>query len=195
MKKTSPKRGSAPRPNAGKRAERSVASPVSSLRAWLGEGDLRSDGLANQVAELLGQRPDLLPDLIDALNSEDPAARGHAADALEKVARTQPKEVMTYLPMLIRAAQRDPVGMVRWHIAMTLGHLAIFPKSIPKALDALVELLSDRNALVRSWAITSLCIISRLYPVHTKLIVEATSPLCRDRSEPSPRGPAGRLNS
>lgn len=182
MKNTSPKRGSTPRPYAGKRPNRSVASPLSSLRDWLGEGDLRSDGLANQVAELLGHRPDLIPDLIDALTSEDPAARGHAADAPEKVARTQPKEVMAFLPMLIRAAQRDPVGMVRWHIAMTLGHLAIFPKSIPKALDALIDLLSDRNAMVRSWAITSLCIIARLYPEHIGVIVDAASPLVRDRS-------------
>lgn len=182
MKATPSRRKSALRAPKAKREGNRLPARVSSLRDWLGEGDLRSDGLANQVAELLGQRPDLLPDLIDALTSEDPAARGHAADALEKVARTQPREVMAFLPILIRAAQHDPVGMVRWHIAMTLGHLAIFPESIPKALDALIGLLSDRNALVRSWAVTSLCIISRLYPEQTEVVVDAATPLVRDRS-------------
>jgi hypothetical protein len=36
--------------------------------------------------------------------------------------------------------------------------------------------------LVRSWAITSLCIIGRLYPEHIRVIVDAASPLVRDRS-------------
>lgn len=143
---------------------------------------MRSDGQANEVAELVTQRLELLPDLVDTLTSADPAARGHAADALEKVARSHPNEVVPYLPSLIRAATQDEVGMVRWHLAMTFGHTAMFPEAVAVALNVLLELLRDRNAIVRSWAITSLCIICRLHPGHAPAIVEAVSPLSRDPS-------------
>lgn len=155
---------------------------MSSLKQWLGQGDLRSDGQANEVVELITRRPDLLPDLIDALTTGNPATRGHAADAVEKVARVHPDELAPYLPQLVRLATHDRVGMVRWHLAMTLGHTAMHAETLGVARQALLELLRDRNALVRSWAVTSLCIISRLYPELTPGIVEAVSRLSRDPS-------------
>lgn len=155
---------------------------MSSFKRWLGAGDLCSDGQANEVADLVTRRPELLPDLIDALESGDPATRGHAADALEKVARSHPKEFVPHLSLLIRAATQDDVGMVRWHLAMIFGHMAMFSETVVRARKALFGLLRDGNAIVRSWAITSLCIMSRLHPRHTPAIVEAVSPLSRDRS-------------
>jgi HEAT repeat protein len=149
---------------------------------WLSAGDLRSDGQANEIAEMVTRRMELLPDLLDSLTSGDPAARGHAADALEKVARSHPGELEAHLPILIRAATQDEVGMVRWHMAMILGHTAMIHTTITEAKQALCKLLHDDNALVRSWAITSLCVISRLHPAHTATIVEAVARLRRDRS-------------
>lgn len=161
---------------------RRTSHPSSSFKRWLAQGDLRSDGQANEVAELVNRRPGLLPDLMDALMSGDDATRGHAADAVEKVARAHPNELAPYLPMLVRAATIDEVGMVRWHAAMILGHMAMLPEAVAEAENALLQLLGDGNALVRSWAVTSLCIISRLYPDRTSTIVEAVSQLSRDRS-------------
>lgn len=158
------------------------ADPAPTFRRWLAQGDLRSDGQANEVADMVARRPDLLTDLVDALASGDPATRGHAADALEKVARVHPDGLAPYLPSLIHMASHDEVGMVRWHLAMILGHTAMHSETIGPARDALLELLSDRNALVRSWAITSLCIIGRLHPEHAPQIVESFSRMRRDRS-------------
>jgi hypothetical protein len=154
----------------------------SSLKRWLGQGDLRSDGQANEVADLVARRPDLLPDLIDALETGDPQTRGHAADALEKIARIHPHEVTLHMPLLLRRATTDRVGMVRWHLAMVLGHTAMIVRDIAGPERVLLGLLGDQNALVRSWAVTSLCIISRLYPARTSRIVTAVSRLSRDRS-------------
>ncbi len=162
--------------------QRDSADPPTTFKRWLSLGDLRSDGQANEVADLVTRQPELLPDLIDALRSGDPATRGHAADALEKVARSHPNELVPSLPLLIHAATQDEVGMVRWHLAMVLGHTAMYSETVGSARDALLGLLSDQNALVRSWAITSLCIISRLHPEHTPQIVEAISRMRRDRS-------------
>jgi siroheme synthase len=169
----------ASRSRAGRRGS---ADHLTTFKRWLSLGDLRSDGQANEVADLVTRQPELLPDLIDALKSGDPATRGHAADALEKVARSNPNEIVPSLPSLIGAATQDEVGMVRWHLAMILGHTAIYSETVRSAKDTLLELLSDQNALVRSWAITSLCIISRLHPEHTPQIVEAVTRMRRDRS-------------
>lgn len=164
------------------RLTRKTTRPSSSFKRWLSQGDLRSDGEANEVANLVNHRPDLLPDLIDALTSADGPTRGHATDALEKVARVHPQEIAPHLPMLLRTAMRDDVGMVRWHVAMILGHTAMLPETIAEAEAALLQWLGDRNALVRSWAITSLCIIGRLYPDRTPALVGAVSRLSGDRS-------------
>jgi HEAT repeat protein len=165
-----------------KRMTRKPTTPSSSFRSWLARGDLRSDGQANEVAELVGNRLELLPDLMDALTSGDDATRGHAADALEKVARSHPDALSPYIPVLAGVARRDVVGMVRWHLAMVLGHTAMLRDTIDTAEATLIQLLGDGNALVRSWAITSLCIVSRLYPGRTPTIVEAVSRLAHDRS-------------
>ena len=161
---------------------RKTARSPSSFKRWLAQGDLRSDGQANEVAELVSRRPELLPDLMDALTSGDDATRGHAADALEKFARSNPHDLAEYLPMLAKAATRDHVGMVRWHLAMILGHTAMLAETLDEAETALLQLLRDRNALVRSWSITSLCIVSRLHASRTPTIVEAVSRLLGDQS-------------
>jgi len=90
--------------------------------------------------------------------------RGHAADALEKTARSHPEWVLEYLPALRRAAIADPVAMVRWHLAMVFGHLAGFSETRGPSCQTLEQLLHDRSATVRSWAVTSLCIIGRMMP-------------------------------
>ena len=63
------------------------------FREMLAVGDLRSDGLASEVAALVLARPELLVDLVAVLNDAHPAAGGHAADALERVSRESPRRV------------------------------------------------------------------------------------------------------
>ena len=148
----------------------------------LSSGDLRSDGFSNEVARIVAERPDLLPHLLDALTSTDRSVRGHAADALEKVSRGHPFEVASFLPQVVRTAQTDDVPMVRWHLAMVLGHLAVVPRTIPQARRALRALLRDPSAFVRSWAISSLCIIAKRSPHHAASIIRAVAPLTSDPS-------------
>lgn len=148
----------------------------------LSMGDLRSDGLANEVAQIVSENPDLLPELIDAFNSSDPAVRGHAADALEKVSRVHPDKVAAFLPLLARLALDDEVAMVRWHLAMVLGHLSADPASVPKAMPTLLALLQDGSPFVRSWAITSLCLIAQEVPDSAATITDAIAPLLSDSS-------------
>ena len=149
---------------------------------WLSEGDLTTDGRANEVAGLVGSSPQLFPDLIAALYFPEAAVRGHAADALEKIARGHPEWVLGYLPALRRAAIADPVAMVRWHLAMVFGHIAGFGQTQGPSCRTLEQLLRDQSATVRSWALTSLCIIGRMSPDRSPRITRQLSALTSDPS-------------
>jgi HEAT repeat protein len=135
-----------------------------SLRQWLGGGDLRSDGHANEVASFVEGHPEALEDLLAGLSDSSDVIRGRVADALEKVGRHHPDWVVPYLDSLIKTAGADPLPMVRWHLAMLLGHLAVYRDQVQAITGILQELLRDPSAFVRSWAVTSLCTIGRLYP-------------------------------
>lgn len=155
---------------------------MAQLLDWLAEGDLRSDGLANEVVVVVLQSPELLEEVIAGLDVENDAVRGHAADALEKVGRQRPDLFIDHLERLMLAAQRDRVPMVRWHLAMLLGHMVSVldqPGGIPSLL---LKMLDDRSVFVRSWVITSLCIVSRRFPGETGPIIEKIEPLTRDSS-------------
>ena len=149
----------------------------------LSEGDLRSDGFANEVARIVSEQPALLPDLVEALSSSDPSVRGHAADALEKVARIRPREVLAFLTRILSSAVHDEVAMVRWHLAMVLGHLSTVAHDLSGARRTLLSLLKDESAFVRSWAITSLCILARNSPAQARSTAAKIAPLT---SDPSP---------
>jgi len=137
---------------------------LSSIAEWLSSGDLRSDGAANEVVDLVLQNPDLIEDVLAALRVGDDVVRGHAADALEKIARSLPALLGDHVDEIMTTARRDEVPMVRWHLAMILGHLSLYEERVEDLRETLVYLLDDSSVFVQSWSIVSLCIIARVYP-------------------------------
>jgi HEAT repeat protein len=146
---------------------------TSQMEDWLAGGDLRSDGASNDVADLVKSQTDLLPDLLACLEALDPVVRGRAADALEKVARDHPEVIQPRLDWLLGTCLRDDVPMVRWHLAMLLGHLSPDAQLRPKIREALFELLDDDSVFVASWAIASLCLVAYLDPGEAEDVVRA----------------------
>ena len=63
---------------------------MNTILEWLEGGDLRSDGAANQAAEVVLKNDVLINDLIEGLRHPDDIVRGRTMDALEKVARKRP---------------------------------------------------------------------------------------------------------
>lgn len=149
---------------------------------WLSGGDLRSDGVSNEVVEFVLANREVFADLYEGLRAPDEVVRGRAADALEKIARSQPEWVQDHIPDLVEIARTDEVPMVRFHLAMTLGHLAIYQDHIDEISPALLDLLEDDSVFVKSWAIASLCIVGRLYPDKRETIVQRISALQSDNS-------------
>jgi hypothetical protein len=156
--------------------------PMNQILEWLSSGDLRSDGMANEVVEIVLKNPHLFEELYEGLSEADDVIRGHAADALEKVARTRADLLLTHVSELVRIAEEDPLPMVKMHVAMILGHLAVYEKTIDESISALLFLLDDDSVFVVSWTIVSLCIIARKYPGERDQIVDQIATLRNDRS-------------
>lgn len=155
---------------------------MNQILEWLSGGDLRSDGLSDQVAEFVLAHPELLDELAAGLDQTDDVIRGRAADAVEKIARSRPEWVSQYLDRLTNLAERDPVPMVKMHVAMALGHLAMVDGARDEITTALLGLLDDVSVFARSWAIASLCIVVRLHPAERDRVVSRLAPLASESS-------------
>jgi HEAT repeat protein len=155
---------------------------MTQIESWLSGGDLRSDGASNEVARTIIENPELLPDLVACLDAGDAVVRGRAADALEKVGRILPDAVVPHLDRLVTALSEDGVPMVRWHLAMTLGHLVMYADQADLIETALLERLKDESIFVVSWAIASLCILAFKYPARLPGITSAIVPFEKSSS-------------
>lgn len=155
---------------------------MNQILTWLSGGDLRSDGMANEAAQFVLANPQIFEDLYAGFSAADDVVRGRAADALEKVARERPDLLIDHLQEMIELAGTEEVPMVKMHLAMIFGHLAVYPESVQLLITALFDLLLDESVFTKSWAIASLCIIGRKYPEQCQRIVNRLSQLQVDRS-------------
>jgi len=156
---------------------------MNTILDWLSGGDLRSDGAADQVAEVVLQHPALIGDLIAGLDSPNAIIRGRTADALEKIARSQPDLTIGHLPLLLSLLKKDTVPMVRMHLAMMLGHFVGFSEYVNKTIPALMQALDETRVFTKSWAIVSLCIYARKYPCYWEEIAKKIAELSTDPSK------------
>jgi HEAT repeat protein len=145
---------------------------MNQLLTWLAEGDLRSDGLSDEVVNIVLQQPNLITELIEGLEHDDDSVRGHTADALEKIGRIYPDILLPYLPRLLISSKQDPVAMVRMHMAMIFGHVVMYKEHVNELVLTLLDLLQDKSVFTASWAITSLCIFGRKYPNRRELFLQ-----------------------
>jgi HEAT repeat protein len=155
---------------------------MNQILEWLSGGDLRSDGLADEVAAAVLKSPDLFDDLYAGLSESDDVIRGRTADALEKITRLRPDLIAAHLPEVIDLSKSDRVPMVKMHLGMIFGHLALYEEQIDTLRSALFDLLDDESVFAKSWAIVSLCIIGRMYPQKIDRIVNRISQLQEDNS-------------
>lgn len=157
---------------------------------WLAEGDLTSDGRADEIVAIVLKSPGFIKDLVAGLGSDNSVIRGNAADAVEKIGREAPELLLPFMHRLLQAAQEDPLDKVQWHLAMLFGYMALFEELIDPIFAALTHDLDQGGGFTKSWAMTSLCIIACLYPDYQACVVGAVSkyktssmPSVRSRAE------------
>ena len=155
---------------------------MNQILTWLSGGDLRSDGMANEVAGFILENPAACEDLYAGLSEKDDIVRGRTADAIEKISRSRPDLLRDHLLEMIGLAQVEKVPLVKMHLAMIFGHLAVYPELVEQLMPVLVTLLDDESVFTKSWAIASLCIIARKYPETCQNILVHLGPLQGDDS-------------
>jgi len=155
---------------------------MNQVLTWLSGGDLRSDGMADEVAHFILDNPGAFEDLYAGLTEADDVVRGRTADAIEKVSRSRPDLIVDHLPEIESLAREEQVPLVKMHLAMIFGHLAVYPHVTEQLIPPLSSLLDDISVFTRSWAIVSLCIIARKYPQECQGVIELLVPLQVDGS-------------
>jgi len=155
---------------------------MNTLLQKLSGGDLRSDGRADEVTKEVTRNPRLLEQLLEGLSEHDDVIRARTAHALERVSRTNQGLFRRLMPQLINVCMNDKVPMVRWHLAMILGNMASAVEDSRPVVSALFRLLKDESVFVRSWAISSLCIVGRRDKRKRRKIIESIGALQHDKS-------------
>jgi HEAT repeat protein len=148
----------------------------------LSGGDLRSDGRANEVAEEVARSPRLLGQLLEGLSEPNEVIRARTVHALGRVSRTNQTLLLRLMSQLISLSASDKVPMVRWHLAMIFGNTASAVEDTKPVVSALFPLLKDESVLVRSWAISSLCIMGRRDERRRRKIIDAMEAFRHDKS-------------
>ena len=161
------------------------------IKELLKVGDLRTDGNAAQVAELVLKDKKRVGELIPCLDDPDSAVRAHAAHAVEAITQVKPDWFTADLRHIILRAESDAYPIVRWHMAMTLGNLAGHMKDAQPAVESLLKGLKDTSPLVRSWSVYSLVAIGRKHLDFAPRILTALRAHENDRS-PSVRSRVNR---
>jgi HEAT repeat protein len=162
--------------------EKMTAEEKNQILTWLSGGDLRSDGMANEAAQVVLENPRIFGDLLAGLDETDDVVRARTADVLEKVARERPDLLIGHLQQMIDLAGTEEVPAVKMHLAMIFGHLEVYEEMLEQLILVLYYLLEDDSVFTRSWAIASLCIIARKYPGENQRILKQLSQLQSDPS-------------
>jgi len=163
-------------------AKKAKKSGKSGILRNLSAGSLQDDGLADEVVEAVLSDNTLFGEVYDAPLESNDVVRAHAVDAIEKITRLRPDLLAGRLSELCRISLNDEIPMVRWHMAMVLGHLAYREENRDEIRPALLRLLEDPSVFVKSWAIVSLSILGKLYREERGEILEHLS---RHQGDPS----------
>ena len=161
---------------------RCYAMAMNQIIEWLSGGDRRSDGASDQVVALILENPSIVVDLHQALFHSDVLVRGRASDAAEKIGRQRPDLFVELLPKIMQAAKDDSNFEVRFHLAMLMGHMALYADHADEITAVLKALLQDKTAFVKCWSISGLCIFARLYPDKKEAIIQVIGTLENEKS-------------
>ena len=125
----------------------------------LADGDLRSEGKAEEVAQEVISEPRLLNELIEGLKSDNKVIRGRVCMTLEIVSRKHPELLTGVLSQLIDLSAVDTVPQVRWHIAEIFGNIQIPDDKLDQIVRILLDYLEDKSKIVKYCSVQTLGIL------------------------------------
>jgi hypothetical protein len=130
--------------------------PATKILELLKGGDRRSIGRSDQVATIVSNNLQLFPTLIVGLWSKDPLVRMRAADAAEKVTRTNPELLTPYRKEMLGLLGETKEQELRWHLALMVPRLALKSNERQRAMSSLNSYLQDESSIVKTFALQGL---------------------------------------
>jgi hypothetical protein len=127
-------------------------------------GDRRSIGHADRVVAIVFKSPILFRSLVSGLWSENPLVRMRAADAIEKLTRTNPAMLQPYKQELLGLMKDAEQQELRWHLAVMVPRLSLTASERQLVTSLLSDYLQDRSSLVKTFALQGLADLAQLDP-------------------------------
>jgi hypothetical protein len=163
--------------------------PRKNILALLAGGDRRSIGQTDHVAAMVAKNPNLFPNLIAGLWSEDSLIRMRSADSVEKVTRSRPDLLQPHKSELLGLLTQATEKEMRWHLAVMIPRLALTPKERQAVFSTLNRYLGDRSSIVGTFALQGLADLAfadaSLHPAVLEILRQALrsgTPAMRARS-------------
>jgi hypothetical protein len=146
--------------------------PRNDILLLLEGGDRRTIGRSDQAVAIVSKDPRLFPKLIAGLWCEDPLVRMRAADATEKVTRTNREFLQPYKRELLGLMRESKQQELRWHLAVMVPRLLLNARERQHATSLLNSYLEDRSSIVRTSALQGLYDLAQNDPSIRPTVVE-----------------------
>ena len=148
------------------------AMPRRHILDLLRGGDRRMIGRSDQVTAMVSEAPQLFPELIAGLWSEDPLVRMRAADAAEKVTRKNRELLLPYKRELLALMAETEQQELRWHLAAMVPRLRLKAKERQIAISSLNSYLEDRSSIVKTSALQAFADLAQDDPSVRPRVIE-----------------------
>lgn len=134
---------------------------MNKLLDLLTEGDLRSEGKAEQVAGDILSNPSLIEMIMPGLSSSNKVVRGRVCMTMEIISRTAPELIFQNLSQLVDLASKDTVPQVRWHLAEIFGNVRLPEYLIDPVTDIMLDYLDDKSKIVKFCSVQTLGVLGK----------------------------------
>lgn len=135
-------------------------------------GDRRMIGRSDQVAAMVAEAPELFPELIAGLWSEDPLVRMRAADVAEKVTRKKRELLLPYKRELLGLMAETEQQELCWHLAAMVPRLWLNAKERQIAISSLNRYLEVRSSIVKTSALQGFADLAQDDPSIRPRVIE-----------------------
>lgn len=157
--------------------------PRKNILGLLKGGDRRSIGRADEVTVAVSKNLAMFPELIQGLWSDDALVRMRAADATEKVTRSNPDLLQRYKRELLILMAETKQQELRWHLAAMVPRLQLKLKERELVRCVLDNYLQDHSSIVKTCALQAL---ADLAAEHTSIRPEVLEILRRSARNGTP---------
>jgi len=121
---------------------------------------------------MVSKAPAMFPELIAGLWSEDLLVRMRAADAAEKVTRSNRELLQPFKKELLGLMAEATQQELRWHLAAIVPRLVLSAGQRQQAISLLRRYLEDRSSIVRTFALQGLADLAQDEPSLRPDVIE-----------------------